>query len=398
MWAALLLAAGCGDDGAAPVDASGPDAPLPVDAAAIDGAPLTNLQPGDPFELSTGNETGQDEDPAVLRANDGSLYVVWYSNRNGTQADGREDKEIFISRITDAVTWTSPPVQATDHADWAFFPSLAQDASGAFHLAWWRLRPVPDGCTPGVDCTGTENRIAYNSSADGLTWNPANATVIADGPGDWLPSVVYDAVADRVLVYFAAVARDANGNTNLGDSVLRIYVVIRDSQGNWTGPRRLAGVNPDTSHNTYPQVVQQANGTFLMAWTRYDVAASSNPLAVITEDSTNTMVSTSIDGINWTSPVLMSDGAGTNIDVFPDLHANHAGTAWYVTWLSAQLTNATNVELAIGGTYPDDVVERPVLEGYTARVVATPTPDVFLGVWVAGDDPTQNLEAVFFTK
>ncbi len=396
-----VLLGGCGDDdGQAVTDAAVvPDAMVVVDAAPIDGAPLTGSQPGDPFVLSADNAAGQDEDPAILRANDGSLFAVWYSNRNGTQADGLEDKEIFLARVTDAITWDEPPIQVTRQDDWAFFPSLAQDAAGAFHLAYWRVKPIPDGCTPGVDCTGTDNSIAYKSSADGLTWDlDAADTVIADGPGDWLPSVVYDAIGDRVLVYFSAVVRDANGDTDFGDTTARVYVVIRDSGGSWSGPRRVAGVNPDTSHNSYPQVVQQSNGTFLMAWTRYDVAASSSPVQVIQEESTDTMLATSIDGVNWTTPVLLSDGTGTFTDVFPHIHSNHAGTAWSVTWLSATLASATTVELPVGGTYPDDVIDRPNLAGYTARVVPTATPDVFWGVWVNGDNPTQQIEAQFFTK
>ncbi|HEU4388934.1 MAG TPA: hypothetical protein VFV34_14130, partial [Blastocatellia bacterium] len=40
------------------------------------------FEPTDPILLSTGSPT-KDEDPSVLRANDGSLYVAWFSDRGG---------------------------------------------------------------------------------------------------------------------------------------------------------------------------------------------------------------------------------------------------------------------------------------------------------------------------
>ena len=359
--------------------------------------PLTRIEPGASFTLSPGNLTGQDEDPAILRALDGSLYVAWYSNRNGTQPNGVEDKEIFLVRSTDGVAWTDPPIQMTRHDDWAFYPTLAQDESGVFHLAWWRVQLLPPGCDPGVDCTGTDNSIIYKSSPDGVTWDLDAETVITSGPGDWLPSIVHDGVADRLIVYFAAVARDASGNTDLGETTTRIYAVIRDA-GGWSSPVRISGVNPDTSHNTFPHVLQRGDGAYQMTWTRYDAAASSNVLQVIQEDSTDTMFSASSDGLTWTASVVMSDnGAGPAIDVFPYLHADHDGASWYVTWLSA-LGPAATVELAVGGVYPVDLVGRPEINGYTGRMVATSTPGVFWAVWVEGANPTQKIQSRFFLK
>ena len=389
----------CGDDTGGDTDAScGCDAAAPiVDAAAPDADPLTALQPGDPFTLSTGNPSGQDEDPAVLRAADGSLYAAWYSNRNGSQPDGREDKEIFLSRTTDGAMWTDPPVQVTRDDEWSFYPALAQGGDGAVHAVWWRVRLIPQGCTPAVDCTGTDNRIVHKRSPDGVTWQLDAETEIASGPGDWLPSVVYDSVADRMLVYFAAVVRDAAGNTDFGETITRIYVVIDDGNG-WSAPARLVGVNPDTSHNTYPHVAQRADGTFVMTWTRYDSSAPSNVLQVIMEASTETMYSTSVDGISWTTPITLSGGSAEGaVDVFPWLHSDHAGAQWYVTWLSAT-TSGVTVEMPVDGTYPDDRVERPELAGYTARVVATATPGVFFAAWVEGNDPVQSVIGRLFTK
>jgi hypothetical protein len=397
--ALAFAAVGCGDDGPSDdADASRVDAQTPaIDASAPDADPLALLQPGDAFTLSTGNDTGQDEDPAILRASDGSLYAAWYSNRNGMKPNGREDKEIFLSRTTDGATWTTP-VQISGSDEYAFYPALAQDGVGTVHAVWWQVRLIPNGCTPSVDCTGTDNRIRHASSTDGVSWDLDGDTEIAGGPGDWLPSIVYDQVSGRLLVYFAAVVRDADGNTDFGETTMRIYVVIHDGN-DWSAPARLIGVNPDESHNTYPHVIQDDDGDFAMTWTRYDSTAPSDVLQVIMETSTETMYATSADGVTWSTPVELSGGDTEGaIDVFPWLHTNHAGDQHYVTWLSATMASAATWEMPVNGTYPDDRVERDELEGYTARVVATATPGVFFGAWVEGDNPTQSVVGRLFSK
>ncbi len=363
--------------------------------------PARAFGPTGPVTLSPGNLAGQDEDPSIVRALDGSLYVAWYSNRNPLQPDGLQDKEIFLMRSADGATWTDPPIQLTRSPVFAFYPSLAQDASGVFHLAWWRLIPLPPGCDPdavATTCTGTQNRIVYKSSPDGVTWDLDQEQEIATGPGDWLPSLVADRIGGRLLVYFAAVARDQSGNVNLGETTLRIFVVIHDGNGWSAAPTPLTGVNVDTSHNTYPHVVQKSDGSFLMTWTRYDAARPNGVLQVTSEPSTATMFSTSADGISWTPPVVMSDPVSF-IDVFPYLYGDQAGAQWYVSWLTTAFSASGGVvELPVGGTYPGEVTARPELGGYTARIVATSTPGIYWGVWVEGAPSTQKIRHRFFAR
>lgn len=381
--AALLGVAACGGGG-------GSNGPAPD--------PLRSLAPTGPMTLSPGNLAGQDEDPSLLVARDGSLLVAWYSNRNGLQPDGVDDKEIFVMRSADGASFTDPPIQATRHSTFAFYPSLAQDPSGAFHLAWWRLIPLPAGCNPGVPgaCTGTANRILYKSSPDGVAWDLDQEEEIASGPGDWLPSLVADGAAGRLLVYFAAVARDANGNVNLAERLLRLHVVIRDA-GVWSAPIPLAGVNEDTTHNTYPHVARRSDGSFLMTWTRYDAAAPNDVLQVIQEPSTDTMLSTSADGVAWSPPVRMSDGASA-IDVFPSLVGDASRSQWSVTWITTAFGAPTVVELAEGASYPGDVVARPEIAGHSARIVPTATPGIHWAAWVEGGSVTPKVRHRFLAR
>lgn len=367
------------------------------DAAPPDADPLASLTPSGELTLSPGNTAGQDEDATILRARDGKLYVAWFSDRNGPQPDGVPDREIFLMRSSDGRTWTDPPVQVTRHARYAFAPSLGQDAGGAFHLAWWRVIPTPEGCVPGVDCNGgTINRILYKSSPDGIAWDLDGETVVGDGPGDWLPSVVIDRIGHRKLVYFVSPVRDADGNVDLTERISRIYVSI-DAGSGFGPPQRVAGVNADTSHNTFPFVVQAEDGDFLMTWTRYDGAAPFDVLHVISEPTTDTLFARSSDGVTFDTPVTMSGGGA--LDVFPALYADQSA-AWNVLWLTAApgASTGASIELAVGGSFPGDAVPRPELAGYTARVVATATPGIFWGVWVSGPTGQQKIRHRFFAR
>jgi hypothetical protein len=347
------------------------------------------------FVLSPDNLTGQDEDPAVLREQDGAISVAWYSNRNGLGPDGREDKEIFLVRTTDGDTW-SAPLQLTSHpTEWSFYPSLAQSQDGAVHLAWWLMTLTPPGCTPSVDCTGNSNTLMYATSPDWESWNLEAAEAITTGPGDWLPSILYDSVGDRLLVYFAAVARNAQSVVTPGDAVLRIFAVSRDA-GGWSEPFSLSGnVNATGTHNTFPYVVQRADGSFVMTWTRYDGSGGSGVLDVLSQPSSQTMLATSSNGATWSDPIALS---GEGLNVFPQLYADHAGV-WLATWLTTAFSpDGDQVEMVLGGTIPDDLAMRLEIAGYTAKLVASATPGVFFGASVIGSNPNQKIEGAFFRK
>lgn len=338
--------------------------------------------------LSAGNEGGQDEDPSLLRASDGQLLVAWYSNRNGAGS-----KEIFLSRSPDGQGW-SEPLQLTRSSHFSFYPSLAQDGAGAFHLAWWRVRPLPGG--------GTDNQILYKSSSDGAAWDLDREEVVAGGPGDFLPSIVHDRAGGRLLIYFASPVRDADGRVDLGGRTLRLYACVNDGSGSgWSAPRRLSGgVNDDAgSHDTYPFVVQREDGRFLMVWTRYRASASADVLAVLSERSTETMLATSPDGLDWTEPVLVSPGGDGTIDVFPSLYPDAARSSWWALWLSAApgAASGESVEAALDGALPSSSA-RPEITGYTGKAAPLGTPGRYLGVWVAGPQGREKIRFDVFSR
>jgi hypothetical protein len=327
--------------------------------------------------LSAGNEGGQDEDPSLLREADGQLALAWYSNRAG-------GKELFITHSADGQSW-SAPIQVTRSDGDSFYPSLGQEPAGTFHLAWWRVRHV--------GLFGTNNQILAKSSPDGVTWDLDQEEVVAGGPGDFVPCLVHDRVGSRRLVYFASPTRGADGSVDLGGKTLRIYVSENSGNG-WGPPRRLNGVNDDASHDTFPFVVQREDGTFLMVWTRYSASASNDVLAVLSDTTTQTMASTSANGLDWEAPVVVSAGGDGAVDALPSLYPDFGGASWTALWVTA----GGELEASLDGAIPSAATPRPELAGYSARAAPLDDAGRFLGVWVAGASGRQKIRFDVFSR
>jgi hypothetical protein len=347
--------------------------------------PLQRLHATDAAALAPGNESGQDEDPAVLLTrNPDALYVAWYSSRLGTHTDGLARKEIFVTRSTDGSTWTAPQAATDSHA-WSFYPALAREASGVFHLAWMRWQLLPQGCIyfdsahcPGDQgcCTGFDSRIYQNASFDGLAFSETTALQISPGPADEMPSLLV-ASDGRLLLYFTSGYRG-------GDTQWRLSVAVRDAAG-WHPPVLLAGIE-SPQNDTFPHVVERAPGSFLMTFTRYDRAQGANAF----DPSAETMLSTSADGLTWTPARVVSGPSLTKTDVLPWLYAEQSGSAWSVLWVNEDGV----VSLPIDGRFPQDL--KPLdIPGYSPRLLPTPTPGLDWAVWVAGTDPLQQIQYRF---
>jgi hypothetical protein len=214
-----------------------------------------------------------------------------------------------------------------------------------------------------------------------LTWDPADAVEIAAGPADELPNLV--AASDgRLLVYYVSGYRS-------GDTVRQIFVVVHDGAG-WSTPQLVAAVSSDLHHDTFPNVVEPSPGSFLMTWTRYDLADGDNLFNL----STRVMLSTSTDGLAWTAPVALNEATYlATIDVFPHLYPDHARQNWFVVWV----TEAGTVDLPIAGTFPDDLANLAI-PGYTPRIVPTATPGIYWAAWAEGTEPLQKVRYRFFAK
>ncbi len=347
---ALGLLAGCGD-GAPPPEA-GPA-----------------FEPTEPQLLSTASPT-KDEDPSVLRARDGTLYVAWFSDRGG-------NNDVYVTRTGDGKTW-NPPVRVTTSPDGDFYPNLIQDEQGVFHLTWFRWHAFFRG------------HIFYNRSLDGLTWDQAAEVPVTTDASvdDWVPTIT-TAADGTLLVYFVSERRDA-AHAN------QIYVSTRrPSVATWDPAVPAAGVNSPSEHDHLPFAARTGSEITLL-WVRHDTTQA---LPYLNHKS-DVFQASSPDGLSWSAPARITRETGNVVNLFPALYPSLEGR-WSLVWLSTRLGPPTvfEIPLASASLYPQGVVANTLLPaGYSHRIAPTSTPGVYIGVWTQGPEGAQDIYYRFFRK
>ena len=345
---AFVLAAGCSDNSLGP--SVGP------------------FEPTEPILLSVGSPT-KDEDPSVLRAQDGRLFIAWFSDRGG-------NSDLYLTSTANGTEWT-PTTRLTTDPGGDFYPSLYQDSQGTFHLVWFRWTALYVG------------HIWHNTSADGLTWDEGTAEQVTTDPDvdDWVPTIS-QAPNGTLLVCFVSEKRDATNPTN------EIYLCTKGlGQPTWSAPVALPGLNSATEHDHLPFVMRTGNEVSLV-WAR-SPAAYPNPWDGAKSDL---FLATSTDGTTWSAPIPITNDPGNVVHVFPALFADLDGD-WTLVWLSTRLgaVQVFEIPLEAAASYPQGVVANPLLPaGYSHRIAATTRPGVFLGAWVQGPDGAQDVYYRFF--
>lgn len=357
-----LVVCGCGGASSAPADAG------PIDAVAADDASGPAFVPGEPIVLTAGS-SGNDEDPAVLRARDGHIYVAWFSESAGN--------DILISRTADGATWTAPAHLSAGAAT-DFGPSLYQDAAGTIHAVWFRW----DGASP-------PGRIIYNRSSapdDGLTWDPANEVEVTTSTGtdDWVPSITADAGGNLVVAF----AR----NTCPPPTCYGIAVATSADGTTWSAPAVQAATAGAGVEHHLPAVAN-IGGQLHLAWDPFDEAAAF-PWESPTTGSHISLV-TSLDGASWLEPRDVTARDPETISLSPTLYADHGGD-WHLAWMAGGAAGTSVVEVPIDSL---DAVPAPLpMDGYSPKLVATPTSGVYLGAWVEGPVDDRDIAVRVFAR
>ena len=368
---AIALAAGCsGDDDrfdAGPFDA-GPGDAGPFDADANDSGSGPVYLPRAPRVLSV-DLPGNDEDPAVLLARDGSIYVAWFSESAGN--------DILISRTTDGAEWTAP-MHVTTGAATDFGPSLTQDAAGYIHAVWFRWA----GATP-------PGRIVHNRSIapdDGLAWDARGEVDVthASGTDDWVPSLTAD-VTGTLVVAFAR-------NTCASPTCYGIAIATSVGGDAWTDPAIVA-VPAGSGVEHHLPAIANVDGVLRLAWTAFDDTAAA-PWDGLTTGA-HIELFTSSSGATWTDRREVTARDPAAVSLFPTLYADHSG-AWHVAWLAADAAGQSAVEVPIDalGATPSTLP----ISGYSPRIIATPTPGVYLAASVEGTATNREIMVSVFAR
>jgi hypothetical protein len=308
------------------------------------------------------NSPMKDEDPSVLLAADGTMYVAWFSDRNG-------NAELYVSKSADRVTWTQPVRLGSPQ--WAdYYPNLLQDRTGRIHLVWFQW------------VSSFVGQIRHSSSLDGVTWAPEDFVTTEFLLDDWLPTIA-EAPDGTLVVIFVNSKRDtATGNNQL-------YRVTRSpTQTTWSAPVAMS-VNSATEHDHLPFIARTGAGELTLVWSRFAGVPD-----FIANPRSDLMMSKSADGLTWSTPIrVTSDQRGQSL--FPTMYQKHDGT-WSLLWLSTRTGSPLMYELPVASasSFPTGLKENALLPpGYSHRVSRTPVSGEYLAAWVQGP---KNVEDVYF--
>ncbi len=343
-------------------------------AACGGGTPTQPGQPGQPADSGKdyragvaaalpGNGPGRDENPSVLRAKDGRIWVAWNSDKGG-------NADIYITSTNDGRSWTAP-VRITSSTDGDYAPSLMQDAQGTFHLAWYR------SSAPG---RGT---IWYTSSANGTTWNSTSEQQATTAGMDDANPALIQAPDGSLLIYFVSALRGGDGAT------ADLYLTQRAAgQAAWQ-TYALPVLSSQTQVDQLPFVAKTNLGISL-TWVRYAPGPTAPGLA----PKADVYFVASLDGINWLLPRQVTNDAGNVASLYPSLTQDAAGP-WELMWGSNRGGSAAVVQLPLEriGEYPGALATMSQLPAgvVSPRLVATPTAGLYLAVWAQGADATRDI-------
>ncbi|HMJ01228.1 MAG TPA: hypothetical protein VK488_15455 [Gaiellaceae bacterium] len=311
------------------------------------------------------------DDPALAKV--GSTYTMWYS---GTSEDGGKPA-IFIATSSDGVTWAranggAPVMQATPGAfdgDGAYGPDVVYDPadpitpyrmwysgrSGVFGaigyatslngVAWTKYPsygPVPlavlshgpagsadsfsaadptvlkDGSTWKMWYTGDDSskkRVAYATSADGITWAKGGKVIAPEDPGV-SANIAFGAFAPTVWKTASGYSMLLTGRKLVGGGVFQTKIMGTTSTDGvtWAGPS--PAVNPSGSNTNFDY--SNLNSPELLpdpgAATPYKLYYSGNTIDANGNFHTRVGLATSANGTSF-GKVNGSQAGGSVLDV-----------------------------------------------------------------------------------
>jgi len=239
---------------------------------------------------------GNNEDPFLLRANDGTIYLVWFSERSG-------NADIYMKTSKDGKTWSECTVVIRGGGAGNFYPSLAQTKDGKFHLAWF--------C---IDAKSKTFSICYANSDDGRKWSKTQAITPRHKGHNWVPTIV--AAGDGSI--WIAFSSGRTGNKDV------FVVQSKDGGKTWQEPIQ---VTRHGDHDDLPNIAQRPDGTFVVVWTNY-VPEKAGYLS----KTADIYYATSQSGMIWSDPVAITKNNYT--DTIPEIFSNLDQSAFFVAWCS----------------------------------------------------------------
>ena len=236
-------------------------------------------------------DPAEDIAPSIIQTADGTIWVVWVSDRTGNY-------ELFYKTSTDNGTSWTTDAQLTSNPSLDWNPSIMQHQNGTIWVVWESDREGPGD-------------IYYKTSHDyGSTWSPEKR-LTTDPSWDLDPDII-QAYNGTIWVVWTSYR---TGNYEI------FYKASTDNGASWSPETQLT---ENKGFNEAPSIIQARDCSLWIAWqsdrkgNQYDV-----------------YYTTSTDyGSTWsTDTQLTTDNAD---DMSPTIMNSHEGRMW-VAWASARI-------------------------------------------------------------
>lgn len=304
--------------------------------------------------LISDTRQGNDEDPWLIEFSGGSLGIAFFSERTG-------GGDVYLRSIS-AAGEPGAIAQLSTHPSPEHYPSIAQASDGHLDAVWFRKTMGRGQIIHAV------SRVVGAWGQEGVVTSPAQTL------SDWTPAVARDGAGALVVVF----SRD----TCFPRAPCFGLMITRsvDEGASWSPPAPLHAVA--AMSDFVPTLRRTAQGLAL-TWNRYAGAAYPWETA-----NSETMVSSSADGISWSAPQNLSND--DRPDAFPTfLGEADGGTS--VVWLSVGKGGAELVSAPLGGGDRTTLLPAPV-SGYSHRVCVLRDGRLFV-TWVQGEEGARRVWA-----
>jgi len=236
----------------------------------------------------TANST-QDMSPSVMQAGDGTIWVVWASNRMGFGND-----ELYYKTSSNyGLTWSSEN-RLTEAAGYDQGPSIMQASNGTIWVVWASYR--------------TGNYELFYKTFNGSLWS-SDTQFTEETHQDMGPSIIQSSDGLIWVVWHS----DRTGNSEL------FYKTYDGSS--WSSETRLTD---HPSADVYPSIAQASNGTIWVVWASY-------------RTGNYDLFHKTYDGVAWSSDRPLTNDL--NSDSVPSIVRARDSAIW-VVWQSGRPSDA----------------------------------------------------------
>lgn len=276
------------------------------------------------------NTSGFSFNPRVAVDSKGAVSVVWLDDTPG-------NLDVFFSRSTDGVNFSTPQNLSNDSADQGN-PQVAVGADGGISVVWEN-----DDITLGVFFTHSSDGVTFSTPLD-LTTNAGGSfspqlAVGADGginvvwedDGSGISKISFSRSTDKGAT-FSAVKKVSNGTGNASGPVIAVdqsgnidlawvddspgrFVIMfsrsADKGATFSSPANASNVTGDSAN---PQMAVDANGNIYVAW-------QNNTSTVFNRDVF--FAHSGNGGATFSSSLNLSNNPGNSIN--PSLNVDGAG-------------------------------------------------------------------------